>query len=130
MPSLRLISWRLRLVVSTVLLLIGFNSSATAESATQAPRTAAQLEQLVAPIALYPDALLSQALMASTYPLEVVEAARWAQANPGITGQALEEAMQKQTWDPRCTAEEPMQVCQSARELLRATVSGTFPQKA
>src|SRR5437016_1137980 len=104
MPSLRLISWRLRLVVSTVLLLIGFNSPATAESATQAPRTAAQLEQLVAPIALYPGALLSQVLMASTYPLEVVEAARWAQANPGITGQALEEAMQKQTWDPAVKA--------------------------
>ena len=50
---------------AAVLLLIGFNSPATAESATQAPRTAAQLEQLVAPIALYPDALLSQALMAS-----------------------------------------------------------------
>ena len=46
------------------------------------PRTAAQLEQLVAPIALYPDALLSQVLMASTYPLEVVAAARWVQANP------------------------------------------------
>ena len=45
------------------------------------PRTAAQLEQLVAPIALYPDALLSQVLMASTYPLEVVAAARWAQTN-------------------------------------------------
>ena len=59
------------------------------------PRTAAQLEQLVAPIALYPDALLSQILMASTYPLEVVAAARWVQANPSVTGKALEDAMQK-----------------------------------
>jgi hypothetical protein len=48
---------------------------AKAESATT--RTSAQLEQLVAPIALYPDPLLSQVLMASTYPLEVVQAARW-----------------------------------------------------
>src|SRR5262249_34092425 len=74
--------------------------SARAESAAPPARTAAQLEQLVAPIALYPDSLLSQILMASTYPLEVVEAARWVQSNPGVTGQALEEAMQKQQWDP------------------------------
>jgi uncharacterized protein DUF3300/endosialidase-like protein len=68
------------------------------------PRTAAQLEQLVAPIALYPDALLSQILMASTYPLEMVAAARWVQANPGVTGKALEDAMQKQSWDPSVKA--------------------------
>src|SRR6516225_7894301 len=68
------------------------------------PRTAAQLEQLVAPIALYPDALLSQVLMASTYPLEVVAAARWAQANSGVTGKALEDAVQKQSWDPSVKA--------------------------
>jgi hypothetical protein len=68
------------------------------------PRTAPQLEQLLAPIALYPDALLSQVLMASTYPLEVVTAARWVQANPGVTGKALEDAMQKQSWDPSVKA--------------------------
>jgi hypothetical protein len=68
------------------------------------PRTAAQLEQLVAPIALYPDALLSQILMASTYPLEVVAAARWVQGNPGVTGKALEDAMQKHSWDPSVKA--------------------------
>src|SRR6516164_1691733 len=68
------------------------------------PRTPAQLEQLVAPIALYADALLSQVLMASTYPLEVVAAARWSQANTGVTGQALEDAMQKQPWDPSVKA--------------------------
>src|SRR3954471_2687614 len=45
-----------------------------------------QLDQLVAPIALYPDPLLTQVLMASTYPLEVVEAARWSHDNPGVTG--------------------------------------------
>jgi Protein of unknown function (DUF3300) len=73
---------------------------ARAQSAASPPRTTAQLEQLVAPIALYPDSVLSQILMASTYPLEVVEAARWLQSNPGVTGQALEDAMQKQQWDP------------------------------
>ena len=59
-----------------------------------------QVEQLVAPIALYPDPLLTQVLMASTYPLEVVEAARWSRDNPSVTGQALQDAMQAQSWDP------------------------------
>ena len=59
-----------------------------------------EIEQLVAPIALYPDALVAQILMASTYPLEIVSAARWSKANPKVTGKTLEDAMQKQTWDP------------------------------
>ncbi len=59
-----------------------------------------QLEQLLAPVALYPDALLAQILMASTYPLEVVEGARWSKANPDVKDKALEDAMQKQSWDP------------------------------
>ncbi len=64
----------------------------------------AQIEQLVAPIALYPDSLLTQILMASTYPLEVVEAARWSRGNPGTKGPGLETAMQSQTWDPSVKA--------------------------
>ena len=63
-----------------------------------------QLDQLVAPIALYPDPLLTQVLMASTYPLEVVEAARWSHDNPGVTGNALQDAMQAQSWDPSVKA--------------------------
>src|SRR5260221_6237585 len=59
-----------------------------------------ELEQLAAPIALYPDALVAQILMASTYPLEVVEAARWSKANPKVKDKALEDAMQQQRWDP------------------------------
>ena len=59
-----------------------------------------ELEQLVAPIALHPDSLMSQILMASTYPLDVVKASRWVEKNPKVTGKALEEAMLKQTWDP------------------------------
>jgi len=65
-----------------------------------APFKAEEIEQLVAPIALYPDALLAQVLMASTYPLEVVLAARWVKANPKVSGAALESAMQSQKWDP------------------------------
>jgi Protein of unknown function (DUF3300) len=63
-----------------------------------------QIAQLVAPIALYPDSLLSQILMASTYPLEVVEAARWSQEYPNASGQALQDAMQSQSWDPSVKA--------------------------
>jgi hypothetical protein len=59
-----------------------------------------QLEELAAPIALYPDPLLSQVLMAATYPLEVVQAARFVQQNPGLTGSALETALQDRDWDP------------------------------
>jgi len=71
------------------------------QDATQpAPFKKEEIEQLVAPIALYPDALVAQILMASTYPLEVVEAARWSKANPNVKDKALEDAMQKQKWDP------------------------------
>jgi len=59
-----------------------------------------ELEALTAQIALYPDALVAQILMASTYPLEVVEAARWSKANPSLKEKALEDALEKQTWDP------------------------------
>jgi uncharacterized membrane protein YgcG len=69
------------------------------DAASPPPLKPEELEQLVAPIALYPDALLAQVLMASTYPLEVVEAARWTKNNPKVTGDALEQAMQKQSWD-------------------------------
>jgi hypothetical protein len=58
-----------------------------------------QLDDLVAPVALYPDPLLSQVLVAATYPLEVVQAFQWIQKNPGLTGTALTEAAQQQSWD-------------------------------
>src|SRR5271166_1628049 len=61
-----------------------------------------QLDALLAPIALYPDPLLTQVLMASTYPLEVVEAARWIEdpANESLTGDTLTRALAQQPWDP------------------------------
>jgi Protein of unknown function (DUF3300) len=70
-----------------------------AQQSGTAPLTKAQLEQLVAPIALHPDPLLSQMLMASTYPTEVVQAARWLRENSGLTGQPLQDAVQKQPWE-------------------------------
>jgi hypothetical protein len=63
-----------------------------------------QLQGLVAPIALYPDPLISQILVASTYPLEVVEAYQWLQQNPGLTGPALTQAAAAQNWDPSVQA--------------------------
>jgi hypothetical protein len=57
------------------------------------------LEQLVAPIALYPDPLLAEVLMASTYPLEVVQAERWAEASKNLKGDQLKAAADKQAWD-------------------------------
>ena len=59
---------------------------------------------MVAPIALYPDPLVAQILAAATYPLEVVEADRWLQANPGLKGTALTDAARNQPWDPSVQA--------------------------
>jgi hypothetical protein len=59
-----------------------------------------ELDQLLAPIALYPDSLVSQILMASTYPLEIVQADRFAKQNTSLKGDALTKALEKQPWDP------------------------------
>src|SRR5271163_4167262 len=75
---------------------------------SQAPpytqQTADQLQQLVAPIALYPDSLVAQVLAASTFPAEIVEADRWVQANPDLKGDALAQAVDQQSWDPSVKA--------------------------
>jgi hypothetical protein len=73
------------------------------------PSTAAQLDQLVAPVALYPDPLLGQVLMASTYPHEVAEAARWVRipANRALGGEALTEALRAKGWNPSVMALTP-----------------------
>jgi hypothetical protein len=59
-----------------------------------------ELDQLLAPIALYPDSLLAQILMASTYPLDIILAERWVKANPSVKDKALQDALQQQPWDP------------------------------
>ncbi|UCH45565.1 MAG: DUF3300 domain-containing protein, partial [Nitrospiraceae bacterium] len=59
-----------------------------------------ELDQMFAPVALYPDSLLAQVLMASTYPLEVVQADRWAKQNKDLQEDALTEALEKEDWDP------------------------------
>lgn len=58
-----------------------------------------QLESLIAPIALYPDELLGQILVASTYPLEIVQLSQWMEKNGGLKDKALVDAVKKQNWD-------------------------------
>jgi hypothetical protein len=85
------------------LLVLLVSASVAFAQTPPAPRNAAatqqELDQMLAPIALYPDSLLSQIFMASTYPLEVVEAARWSRANPGLTGEAAVDAVGERDWD-------------------------------
>jgi hypothetical protein len=63
-----------------------------------------QLEQLVAPIALYPDSLVAQILMASTYPLEIVQANRWRESHADLEGEELEQALASESWEPSVKA--------------------------
>jgi len=78
-----------------------------AQAAPAAPytqQTPEQIQQLVAPIALYPDSLVAQVLAASTFPEQVVEADRWVQAHPDLKGDALGQAVDQQPWDPSVKA--------------------------
>jgi hypothetical protein len=63
-----------------------------------------QLQQLIAPIALYPDELVAQVLAAATYPSQVVEADRWLQAQQNLNGEELAQAVDQQSWDPSVKA--------------------------
>src|ERR1019366_6889577 len=75
------------------------------EASAQSPAlTSDQVNSLVASIALYPDELVSQILVASTYPLEIVQAYQWLQQHPDLKGQELTAAAQKQNWDPSIQA--------------------------
>ena len=84
------------------------DAQAPAQPAAQAPPYAQQapeqLQQLVAPIALYPDSLVAQILAASTFPEQVVEADRWVQAHLDLKGDALGQAVDQQPWDPSVKA--------------------------
>ena len=75
----------------------GPNSSASEQPPATPLLDAGQLDQLVAPIALYPDPFLAQVLIASTYPLEVVQADRWAKANKSLKGDELTAAWTSRT---------------------------------
>jgi hypothetical protein len=73
---------------------------ATSNESTPAPLPQEKLDSLLAPIALYPDQLLAQTLMASTYPLDVVAAARFVTDNRDLKGDALDKAVAEKDWDP------------------------------
>lgn len=111
-----------QIVVSLLLLALLFTAwpqnlqaYASPQDPAQAPGPAGQgqpytqqspeeLQQLVAPIALYPDSLVAQVLAASTFPEQVVEADRWVQAHPDLKGEALGQAVDQQPWDPSVKA--------------------------
>ncbi len=91
-------------IVRSLALLLAASVAFTQERVAFAQEQAAfrqeELDQMLAPIALYPDSLLSQILMASTYPLEVVQAARWSRARPGLKGLDAVKAAEPMDWDP------------------------------
>ncbi len=127
-------------VLTTTMLLLSLSlittagfaqTAASGEAATQSAAlqldederlTVEEIEQLVAPIALHPDALLSQILMASTYPLEVVTADRWVKANPKLKDAALEKAMVDKDWDPSIKA---LTAFPTVLDMLNADLSWT-----
>ena len=80
------------------------DAQAPAQRQPYTQQTPEQLQQLVAPIALYPDSLVAQILAASTFPEQVVEDDRWVQAHPEVKGDALGQAVDQQPWDPSVKA--------------------------
>ena len=86
--------------IFALLLGLALCGAAAAQTAQPGPFSEEDLDRLLAPVALYPDDLLAQVLMASTYPLEVVDADRWARAHPGLQGDALQAQLAQQAWDP------------------------------
>lgn len=91
------------IVLATVLAL-ALTVDAPARTSDEVLFSQAELDQMLAPIALYPDTVLSHVLIAATYPLEVIQAARWSRANPGLSGQDAVEAVDTMNWDPSVMA--------------------------
>ena len=106
---------KLRILAATGLacMALGFLASGAeqgpfaAQSQAEAVPAQAQLDQLLAPIALYPDDLLANVLTAATYPLEVVSLSRWLDSHPGLAGEDLEAALASQPWDDSVKALAP-----------------------
>ncbi len=86
------------------LLLVLLVSAAPLQANQRSDFSEAQLDAMLAPIALYPDTILSHILIASTYPLEIVQADRWARANPGLEGEAAVSAVEQEDWEPSVKA--------------------------
>jgi hypothetical protein len=86
-------------VLLLALLLLPLQPASAQDTAAAKTFKQEELDQMLAPLALYPDSLLAQILMASTYPLEVVQAARWAEANKSLKDEAMTKALEKESWD-------------------------------
>src|ERR1700761_383782 len=83
---------------------ISANQPSSSYTGQGAPLTTQELDNLVSPIALYPDALVAQILSAATFPDQVAAASYWMQQNKTLTGSALMQAADKQSWDPSVKA--------------------------
>jgi hypothetical protein len=88
-----------RALLMSMSMLLASGAARMLQAQTAATFKAEELDQMLAPVARYPDSLLSQVLMAATYPLEIVEAARWSKANPAPKGDAAVAAVKDKDWD-------------------------------
>ena len=87
-------------ITMTMIVIPGYAASQGAAEPTSGTPSPKELQQLVAPIALYPDGLVAQILAGSTYPTQIVEADRWMQEHQNLQGQELAQAVDQQIWDP------------------------------
>lgn len=88
------------IVIAMLAMPIGVMGQDGGETEQAAKFSKEELTQMLAPIALYPDSLVAQVLMASTYPLELVEAERWRRQNTALQGDELDNALKEKSWDP------------------------------
>ena len=87
------------LIVLLAMMMVPFGAFSQEATSSAKAFTEAELDQMLAPIALYPDSLLAQILVAATFPDQVVEADTWLKANPNLKGDALNTALDKMNWD-------------------------------
>lgn len=92
--------YTLCLALSLLFMFLACSAAMAADASSGNSYSQGELDQLVSPIALYSDELLAQVFTASTYPLEIVEAQRWYQQNSSLKGSQLQDALNKQDWDP------------------------------
>src|SRR5580700_7853235 len=111
----KIVALSMSFLLAVMTIPVGANAQSSSQTPSQtapapvapeeyAPLTADELDALVAPIALYPDALVAQVLGAATYPYEIVDAAFWMKDNSTLTGEALAKAVDEQSWDPAVKA--------------------------
>lgn len=94
---------RMMILVFTVLLTAGCGATGQVQAGNDY-YTQAELDSMLAPVALYPDSVLSHVLIAATYPLEVIQAARWSRERPGLRGEDAVAAVEHHDWDPSVKA--------------------------